>query len=106
MTRSLPGNPDAVRELDVQGVYRVGPVSVVEDRFVKPNELVFSPDESLLYIVDSSEERRIWRYEMQADGSLGDRALFADMRDDERTGVPDVMTNRLPRASELANSRD
>ena len=87
-------NPDAVRELDFQGVFRVAPdgaVSVVEDRLIKPNGLVFSPDEALLYIADSSAERKIWRYEVHADGSLGERTLFADMQDDERTGVPDGM---------------
>ena len=84
-------HPDAVRELDFQGVYRVAPdgsVSVVEDRLEKPNGLTFSPDESLLYIADSSEARKVWRYEVNADGSLGDRTLFADMEHDERVGVP------------------
>ena len=87
-------HPDAVRELDFQGVYRVGPdgaVRVVEDRIAKPNGLAFSPDESALYVADSSEERRIWRYEVRGGASLGERTLFADMRRDERAGVPDGM---------------
>ena len=88
-------NPEPVaRELDFQGVYRVAPdgsVSVVEDRIEKPNGLTFSPDESLLYIADSSAQRKVWRYEVNADGSLGDRTLFADMEHDERPGVPDGM---------------
>ncbi len=88
-------NPEPVaRELDFQGVYRVasdGSVSVVEDRLEKPNGLTFSPDESLLYIADSSAQRKVWRYEVNADGSLGDRTLFADMEHDERPGVPDGM---------------
>ena len=64
-------NPDAVRELDFQGVYRIAPdgaVNVVEDRLAKPNGLVFSPDESLFYLADASAERKIWRYEVHADG--------------------------------------
>ncbi len=87
-------NPDAVRELDFQGVFRVAPdggVSVVEDSLVKPNGLVFSPDESLLYIADSREARKIYRYDVRGDGSLANRSVFADMQDDERTGVPDGM---------------
>lgn len=87
-------NPEAIRELDFQGVYRIAPegtVSIVEDRLTKPNGLVFSPDESLLYIADSSEERKIWCYTVNSNGSLEDRKLFADMHDDERKGVPDGM---------------
>lgn len=87
-------NPEAIRELDFQGVYRIAPegtVSIVEDRLTKPNGLVFSPDESLLYIADSSEERKIWCYTVNSNGDLEDRKLFVDMHDDERKGVPDGM---------------
>lgn len=87
-------NPEAIRELDFQGVYRIAPegtVSIIEDRLAKPNGLVFSPDESLLYIADSSEARKIWCYTVNSNGSLGDRKLFVDMHDDERKGVPDGM---------------
>jgi gluconolactonase len=49
---------DAARnEIGAQRVYRIDPVSgavtVVASDFVQPNGLAFSPDESLLYIVDT-----------------------------------------------------
>jgi gluconolactonase len=86
--------PDEVRELDFQGVYRVAPdgvMTVVEDRIEKPNGLCFSPDESLLYVADSSAERKVWRYAVRADGSLADRELFVDMSGVDARGVPDGM---------------
>ena len=87
-------NPDAVRELDFQGVYRIAPdgsVRVVEDSLAKPNGLTFSPDESLLYVADSSAAKKIYRYDVRADGSLANRSVFADMEHDTREGVPDGM---------------
>lgn len=88
------GDPDAVQELDFQGVYRITPGGSLElllDDFLMPNGLVFSPDESLLYIADSSERRVIRRFEVQPDGSLAGGEVFVDMSGDERRGVPDGM---------------
>ncbi len=47
----------AVPEQPVRGVYRIDPsglVSLVADDFAQPNGLVFSPDETKLYIADSA----------------------------------------------------
>jgi gluconolactonase len=53
----------AVSEIGAQRVYRVDPesgeVSVVASDFVQPNGLAFSPDESLLYIVDTGVTHRV-----------------------------------------------
>ena len=88
------GDPDdAVRELDVQGVFRIGTdgeVRLLTDRFTQPNGLCFSPDESMLYVIDSPE-KAIYRYAVQPDGGLSDEMLFVDMRDDPRPGAPDGM---------------
>jgi sugar lactone lactonase YvrE len=87
------GDPTAVRELDFQGVYRVDPdgaVTLLLDGFTQPNGLVFSPDESLLYVGDS-QERFINRYTVQPDGSLAGETLFVDMRGAEGRGAPDGM---------------
>jgi len=47
----------ASSEIDAQRVYRITPagdaITVVATDFVQPNGLAFSPDESLLYIVDT-----------------------------------------------------
>ncbi|MGI8925337.1 MAG: SMP-30/gluconolactonase/LRE family protein, partial [Tepidiformaceae bacterium] len=80
--------------LAFQGVYRIdgdGSLKLVaEEGFSQPNGLAFTPDESALYIGDS-QERLIWRYEVRADLSLGERTLFVDQRGDARRGAPDGM---------------
>ncbi|PKP67147.1 MAG: gluconolactonase [Alphaproteobacteria bacterium HGW-Alphaproteobacteria-8] len=68
-------------------VYRLDPetgaVSAVARDFVKPNGLAFSPDESLLYIVDTGAThvpdgpRHIRVFAVGADGALSGGAVFA-----------------------------
>ncbi|HJM75932.1 MAG TPA: SMP-30/gluconolactonase/LRE family protein [Dehalococcoidia bacterium] len=92
-TRVL-GDPNAVQEIDYQGVYRIAPdgtLTLLTDDLIMPNGLAFSPDESVLYIADSSERRVIRRFEVQSDGSLAGGEVFVDMSDDERRGGPDGM---------------
>jgi gluconolactonase len=52
----------AASEIGAQRVYRIDPasgaVSIVASDFVQPNGLAFSPDESLLYIVDTGATHR------------------------------------------------
>lgn len=65
-------------------VYRVdgrtGKVTIVADGIVAPNGLAFSPDEKILYIVESrSEPRRILRYDVVGDGDkLANGKIFID----------------------------
>ncbi|KMZ13410.1 Gluconolactonase [Candidatus Burkholderia humilis] len=65
-------------------VYRVdgqtGEISVMIDDFVGPNGLAFSPDESVLYVVESrSAPRTIWAFDVLDDGRrLGERRLVID----------------------------
>ena len=83
-------------EQTISGVYRISPdlgtLTLLVSDFVVPNGLAFNPDETVLYINDS--RRGIIRaFDVQDDGSLAlasDR-LFADMRPDQREGVPDGM---------------
>jgi gluconolactonase len=88
------GSPGQSPELNFQGVYRIDADGslhlVVPEGFTQPNGLAFSPDESLLYIGDS-QERLIWRYEVNRDLTLGARTLFVDQRGDSRRGAPDGM---------------
>jgi len=81
-------------ELPFRGVFRIDPDGslqlLVRDGFSQPNGLVFSPDESVLYIGDS-QDRLIWRYPVRGDLTLGPRSLFVDQRQDTRRGVPDGM---------------
>jgi gluconolactonase len=73
------------RELGWQGVFRVPPGSgqeqlelvVGEDEFDQPNGLCFSPDESLLYINDTTHAN-IKVFDIAADGSLSNGRVFAE----------------------------
>jgi gluconolactonase len=80
------------RELDFQGVYRIAPdgqLTVGAGDFDKPNGLAFSPDESTLYIDDSSR-KHIRAFTVHADGSLSNSRVFADMPS-KFPGSPDGM---------------
>lgn len=81
-------------DLDFQGVYRLdsdGSLhTVVTEGCSQPNGLAFTPDEAALYVGDS-QERKIWRYAVNPDRTLGERALFLDQSGDARRGAPDGM---------------
>ena len=92
----LLGNYEGVRaepELP-QSVYRIdasGEASVVADDILGPNGLCFSPDERLLYVVESRGQphRKILAYDVSADGRTisGKRVLI----DAGPGGTPDGM---------------
>jgi gluconolactonase len=73
-------------------VYRVdgatGDVCVVADDILAPNGLAFSPDEKILYVVESrAEPRRLLAYDVVGDGTrLAGRRVFIDAGPD---GTPD-----------------
>jgi len=88
------GSEGQKQDLDFQGVYRVDTDGslhlVVSEGFTQPNGLAFTPDQTALYIGDS-HERKIWRYAVNDDLTLGERVLFLDQTGDERRGAPDGM---------------
>jgi gluconolactonase len=67
----------------VQAVYRIAPdgklQQVITD-LAGPNGLAFSPDESLLYVVESrsAPHRRIWAYDHARGGKLANKRLLID----------------------------
>jgi gluconolactonase len=74
------------QDLDFQGVYRLPPgagagsdpiLSVARGEFDQPNGLCFSPDESLLYI-DDTTHAHIKVFDVAADGSLGNGRVLAE----------------------------
>jgi gluconolactonase len=73
-----------------RGLYRVPPdggdleLLVDEDEFHQPNGLCFSPDESLLYVNDSSA-KNVKVFDVAADGSLSNRRII---HEGIGTGVP------------------
>jgi gluconolactonase len=74
-------------EIGAQRVYRIdaasAAISVVASDFIQPNGLAFSPDESLLYIVDTGATHQtdgphhVRRFRVAANGSLADGEVFA-----------------------------
>jgi gluconolactonase len=77
------------------GVYRVTPdlgtVTLINDSFVFPNGLAFSPDEKLLYINDT-RRGHIRAFELLPNGTLAKQSdrVFVDLRGSE-PGAPDGM---------------
>jgi len=86
------GNPRPL-QLDFRGVWRVGadaraPVLLADD-FGQPNGLCFSLDERHLFVNDT-ERRHIRRFDVSADGALGDGRVWAETTG-EGKGAPDGM---------------
>ena len=89
--------PTPATQFDLQyaGVYRVTPdlgsITLLEDDFVIPNGLAFSPDESVLYINDS-RRGHIRAFDLNPNGSLARQTdrVFVDLTGDA-PGVPDGM---------------
>ena len=84
------------RELGWQGVFRVSPdgelhLAVDRRQFDQPNGLCFSPDESRLYVNDTT--RALIRvFDVAPDGSIAHSRLFAQgIRSSREAGLPDGM---------------
>lgn len=81
----------AHQELTFKGVYRIKPdgkLELLTKDFDMPNGLCFSPDESKLYIADSSARRHIRLFKVAKDGTLSGGEVIAKF---PNTGVPDGM---------------
>jgi gluconolactonase len=84
---------DAKKELDYSGVFMIknGKVTVVSKDLGGPNGLAFSPDEKYFYVSnwdirDIHHTKTLWRYEVNADGTLKNGKVFYDFsftEDDE-----------------------
>jgi len=85
-------NFDTWKELSFNGVYRFAPdgkLVLLADDFDRPNGLAFSPDESVLYINDTSRVH-IRAFDVSPDGNLSNGRVLIDMQSSE-TGAPDGM---------------
>lgn len=84
--------PESKKELDFQGVYRLSPnaetLTLLVDDFDRPNGLCFSPDETILYINDTTR-MHIRAFDVQPDGTLANDRIFAEEQGDN--GKPDGM---------------
>ncbi len=80
-------------ELGFYGVYRLAPdgtLTLLVDDFVRPNGIVFSPDETKLYVNDS-EEGHIRVFDIQPDGMLKNGKVFAELESPSEKGAADGM---------------
>ena len=79
-------NPDM--EQDGEHVYYLAPGAVqptrVDDMLVKPNGIIGTPDGKKLYVADIGDSKT-YVYDIQVDGSLSNRQLFAPMGSDGMT---------------------
>ena len=76
------------RELGFQAIFRVatnGEVHCEVDDFDQPNGLCFSPDESILYVNDTTRAH-IRVFDVGEDGSLSNGRMFAENVGDGRAG--------------------
>lgn len=75
------GVDDPARELDFYGVYRIrtdGTLELLVDDIPRPNGIVFSPDQSLLYVSSSGgSPATISVFEVAPDGTLRNGKVFA-----------------------------
>ena len=74
-------------EQDVRGVYYInsdGKITRVIDDYKQPNGLVGTPDGKTLYVADIND-RKIWKYDIQPDGSLANKTFFAPHGSDGMT---------------------
>ena len=74
-----------------RNVYRLDPATgaatVVAGDFDRPNGLCFSPDEALLYIVDTGEPHHIRVFDVLEGRRLANGRVFADMRPGNADGI-------------------
>lgn len=72
---------------DTRGVYYLnlaGEITRVIDDFKTPNGLIGTPDGKTLYVADI-KAKKIWKYHIEADGSLSNKTFFAPNGSDGMT---------------------
>ena len=80
------------QELSFNGVYRISPdgvLTLLVNDLDRPNGLVFSPDEKVLYIADTAR-KHVKAFDVKLDGTLANGRVFADLSAEKVDG-PDGM---------------
>lgn len=85
-------NDDPKKEIPFNGVYLVkdGTVQLLARDLGNPNGVALSPDEKVLY-VNSTVDRKVFSFDVNADDTVANRRVFVDMTADKRPGTPDGM---------------
>jgi gluconolactonase len=81
------------KELDFQGIYRLaadGKLQLLNKELSRPNGLAFSPDEKILYVANSDQDKKLWMaYDVAVDGTLSNGRVFFDVTAEKEDGLPD-----------------
>jgi len=70
------------KEIGINALYKLatdGELTMIADDIKYPNGVAFSPDESLLYAVDTRPDPHVKVYDVQPDGTLANSRRFAEM---------------------------
>lgn len=82
------------RDIDFSSVFCVpvdGLATPIVTDLEAPNGLALSPDESILYVANSRRDMHVVAYDLEDDGSVSGRRIFADLSSGVGEGVPDGM---------------
>jgi gluconolactonase len=88
------GDDDPAKELPFNGVFKLsdGKLDVIIKDLTRPNGIAFSPDEKILYVSNSDDNRRVWlRYDVASNGTVTGGRVFFDATAEKAAGVPDGM---------------
>ncbi len=84
---SVDNNP--LKELDFNGVYHYTPdgiLTLITKDLERPNGIILSPDETTLYVANSSE-KAIWlAFDISAEGMASNERIFFDAREIRKSG--------------------
>jgi gluconolactonase len=89
--REIPGPAGVDNLWDGAAVYRVmpdGKIGILA-HCEYPNGLAFSPDEKTLYVANTRSSRYIHAIDLDANGNMKGRRIFADMNEGSEAGIPD-----------------
>ena len=75
------------QELDFAGVFALhnGELSLIDDELERPNGIILSPDQSVLYVTDAYQWK-IYAYDVTADG-VSNKRLFAALEGEYDQGM-------------------
>lgn len=83
-----------LRELDFNGVYRLradGELELLVRDQSRPNGIALSPEEDLLYVANSDENRKVWMVYDLDEAGASDGRVFYDVNDQTAPGAADGM---------------
>jgi len=92
-TDMLPPGEENERKVELPPavfMLRKGSLEPVARELERPNGLAFSPDDKYLYVNDS-HDKTMWRFDVQANGTLANGRILVNMSSDLAPGVPDGM---------------